>query len=75
MIAIPPDKTDPLRKTSVRLPPDQWRRVKDETLDLDATMNHLIVCALNLYFTQKGEPLLDPDCPVKPPKRHKRGDA
>lgn len=77
MFAISTDPTArPLRKTSVRLPPDQWRRVKDESLDLDTTMNDLIVCGLNMYFTAKGQPPLDPDCPIKPPKhKSKRSDA
>jgi hypothetical protein len=74
MIAIQP--RDSLRKTSFRLTPEQWRRVKDEALDENGTMNQLLVAGLNLWFTAKGEEPLDPDCPIKPPKRKtKRGDA
>jgi hypothetical protein len=73
MIAIL--RRDDLRKTSFRLTPEQWRRIKDEALDENGTMNQLLVAGLNLWFTAKGEPPLDPDCPIKAPKKRKRGDA
>jgi hypothetical protein len=72
MIAI--SQPDELRKTTFKVTLEQWRRIKDEALDEHTTMNALLIAGLNLWFTAKGEPPLDPDSPIKP-KRHKRGSA
>jgi hypothetical protein len=76
MIAISPRNED-MRKTTLRLPPDQWLRVKELCLELGGiTMQDAQVMSLNLLFERLGRPPLDPTAPSLPPtKKPKRGSA
>jgi hypothetical protein len=70
-------KIDTRKKTMFRLPPDQWRRLKDATLDFDVDQQSFVIAALNLAFEHLGREPLDPNPVFRlPPKKRKpKGEA
>jgi hypothetical protein len=53
----------------------QWRRIRGLAVDLDTTIQNLIVAGLGRLFTERGQQPLDPDAPDFPlePKKKGRG--
>ncbi len=60
------------RNLTVRLTPTQWRRVRDLALDLDVTVQDMLVAGLNRIFIENRRPplhsklgFLDPNYQIK----------
>lgn len=60
------DKPD-RRNLTVRLTPLQWRRVRDLALDLDVTVQDMLVAGLNRIFTEHDRQPLNPTLGLPPP--------
>ena len=60
------DKQD-RRNLTVRLTPMQWRRVRDLALDLDVTVQDMLVAGLNRIFTEQNLQPLNPTLCLPPP--------
>jgi hypothetical protein len=65
----------PRKMLSVRLTHPQWRRVRTFAVDLDTTVQDLLVAGLNRLFAEHSQEVLDPDSPLLPPTKKRKSRA
>jgi hypothetical protein len=70
---------DERRTLTVRLTVPQWKRVKSFAVELDVSIQMLLVAGLNRLLAENGQALLDPESPILPPTKKRkprpRGEA
>ncbi len=63
------------RTMTVRLTQPQWRRVRAFALELDTSVQDMLIAGLNRIFVEHGQEQVDPDSPLLPPGRKRRRSA
>jgi hypothetical protein len=67
-----PSPSDMLRRLTIRLTPEQRRRIKNIANDLDTTIQEVAVASFNCFFLARGLDPIDPDSPLTPPKKRNK---
>ena len=65
--------TSERRNLTVRLSPAEWRRVRELALDLEITVQDMLVAGLNRIFVEQQREPLNPNLHLLPPDNQTEG--